>query len=118
MSKQTGNDGEQAATHYLTKQGYDVLATNWHCSRGELDIIARQDEVLVFIEVKTRRGNQPDAAFAGVSAAKCQRLIASAYIYLQQNGLDDVQWRIDIIAVALPRTGNPVIAHVEDALDW
>ena len=118
MTKQTGTQGERAAADYLKQRGYVLLATNWHCPRGEIDIVARHNEVLVFVEVKTRRGDQPDAAFASVSPAKRKRLIASAYLYLQQNRLDDVQWRIDVIAVALPRMGKAFIAHVEDALDW
>jgi putative endonuclease len=81
MSKQTGTQGEQAAASYLKQHSYEVLATNWHCSRGEIDIVARHQETLVFIEVKTRRGDQPDDAFASVSPAKRKRLIATAYIY-------------------------------------
>jgi putative endonuclease len=118
MMKAIGIYGEAAAAAYLTEQGYEILATNWHCARGELDIVDRHNAVLVFVEVKTRRGSQPDAAFASVSAAKRERLIASAYLYLEQHKLDDVQWRIDVIAVALPHTGKPLIVHVEDALDW
>ncbi len=118
MRKQIGTYGEQAAATYLKQQGYEVVETNWHCARGELDIIAKHNGMLIFVEVKTRRGDQTDVAFANVSTSKRQRLIASAHAYLEQNDLDDAQWRIDVIAVALPHQGQPRIAHVEDALDW
>ena len=118
MSKKIGDYGELTAARYLKQHGYELLETNWLCDRGELDIVAQHNHILVFVEVKTRRGSQTADAFASVSAAKRERLIASAYAYLEQHHLDDVQWRVDVIAIAVPHSGQPIIAHVEDALDW
>ena len=114
----TGNYGEKLAADYLRQKGYDILATNWHCQRGEIDIVARKDDMLVFVEVKTRRKSSTEAAFANITAKKRERLIATVYTYLDEHADGDKEpiWRIDAIGVALSRP--PVIDHVEDALDW
>ena len=86
--------------------------------RGELDIIAQDGDILVFIEVKTRRSAHIADALVSITPRKRERLIASAYTYIADERSDEPDWRIDVIAVALPTTGEPVIAHVEDALGW
>lgn len=117
-SKRTGAYGEQIAADFLRHKGYTVLATNWSCTRGELDIIAQDGETLVFVEVKTRRASDPSDAFLGLTPAKRQRLIASAWQYVASQRPDNPAWRIDVVGVALPHSGPPLIEHVEDALDW
>ena len=112
----TGNYGEALAADYLRQNGYDIVTTNWHCAHGEIDIVARTQDMLVFVEVKTRRTASTQAAFASITPQKRQRLIASAYAYLDAHADDDPIWRIDAIGIALSRP--PVIDHVEDALDW
>lgn len=112
----TGQHGEQLAADFLRDQGYEIITTNWHCQRGEIDIVARQQETLVFVEVKTRRGSKPEMAFASITPKKRERLIASVYTYLDQHDFDGALWRIDVIGVAL--SSQPVIEHVEDALGW
>jgi putative endonuclease len=116
--KTTGNYGEQLAAGYLRDNGYDIVTTNWHCQHGEIDIVARKEDMLVFVEVKTRRTTSTQAAFASITPKKRERLIASAYAYLDEytENDSDSAWRIDAIGVALSRP--PVIDHVEDALDW
>jgi putative endonuclease len=119
MSKErVGAYGERIAAEYLRSKGYSIIATNWHCTRGELDIVARDGDTLVFVEVKTLRSPSPDNAFLNVTVHKRQRLIASAYMYIANQKLDNPAWRIDVIGIALPQSGQPVIEHVEDALDW
>ena len=112
----TGKHGEQLAADFLRGKGYDIITTNWHCPRGEIDIIARSGDMLVFVEVKTRRNHKTETAFASITARKRERLIATVYTYLEQHAESEVDWRIDVIAVALSR--DPVIEHVEDALGW
>lgn len=117
-TKRTGAYGEQVAVAYLRQKGYTVTATNWRCKHGELDIVAQAGEMLVFVEVKTRRASDPSQAFLSLTPHKRQRLIASAYSYIDDQRYDNPSWRIDVIGVALPTSGQPVIEHVEDALDW
>jgi putative endonuclease len=113
-----GQRGEQLAATYLQRQGYYIITTNWRCSQGELDIVARKDDTLVFVEVRTRRSATTEEAFESVKPLKQDRLQRLAYTYLSENNLSDIPWRVDVIAVALPLRGQPIIEHVENALEW
>jgi putative endonuclease len=117
-SKHTGAYGERIAAEYLLGKGYSLLATNWRCTHGELDIVAQDNEMLVFVEVKTRHVSDPADAFLSVTPRKRQRLIASAYSYIDSQTLDNPVWRVDVVGIALPGSGQPLIVHMEDALDW
>lgn len=117
-NQQTGQQGETLAATYLQQQGYEIISRNWHCPQGELDIVARQGNVWVFIEVRTRRAITSESAFASISIGKRQRLVAAIYAYLQAHDLEVADWRVDVVAVALQRQKPPLIEHLEDALDW
>jgi putative endonuclease len=121
MRQRLGDFGEQAAAAYLTRHGYTILARNWRCRAGEIDLIARQGAQLVFVEVRTRRSNQYGPAPAEtITPAKQARLIALAYAYLEtcateeagkEAGEETISWRIDVVAIELGRGGR--IAHLE-----
>lgn len=118
-SKRTGAQGEAIARQYLRQRGCRILETNWSSVFGELDIVAEQDGALIFVEVKTRRAANTEAALEGITAAKKERMLKAVYQYLLDKELDpDAQWRIDVIAVALGGEGPPRLDHVEDAFDW
>ncbi len=118
-TKRTGDHGEQLAQSYLRRRGYAIVQTNWSCIDGELDIIARRGEALVFVEVKTRRDANTEAALASITPSKRERLLKAAWRYLHENNIDsDSLWRLDVIAVALDGARSSRIAHVEDAFDW
>jgi putative endonuclease len=110
--------GEQLACAYLLKSNYAILTTNWRCSIGEIDIVAQEKEMIVFSEVKTRRAETTEWAFANVNPRKREKLVKLAYAYLHNHQLDNSLWRIDVIAVALPFNAAPIIEHVQNALDW
>lgn len=112
----TGRRGEALALRHLRRRGYEILGTNWHCRQGELDIIARQGNTLVFLEVRTRRQARTDEAFASITTRKRERLLAAVQAWLEAHECSDADWRLDVIAVALG--GRARIEHVEDALDW
>lgn len=114
-----GHYGEAIAQKHLRTAGYIICDTNWHCRAGEIDIVARQGDQWVFVEVKTRRGALTAEGFAGITPRKADRLVAAIYAYLDAHDLrDDARWRVDAIAVALPPGRAPIVEHVEDALDW
>ena len=116
---QTGAAGEKIAQEYLRAKGYAIHDTNWTTTFGELDIVAKRGDVLVFVEVKTRRGANTEPALESVTPAKHERLLKAAYQYLQDHDIDqETQWRIDVIAVAIIAARRPRIDHVEDAFDW
>lgn len=113
-----GQRGEALAAAYLEENGYVIIQNNWHCPHGEIDIIARKENIIAFVEVRSRHAENTEAAFASVKPAKQMRMRKSAYAYLAEHHLKNVEWRIDVIAVAFPRAEQPIIEHVENALDW
>ncbi|MEQ8674366.1 MAG: YraN family protein [Aggregatilineales bacterium] len=117
-NQQTGTLGEDHARRYLEHIGYQIVTTNWHCQFGEIDIIARDGDAWTFVEVKTRRTKSTESAYASITPAKREKLVKSVHTYLNDHELDDVQWRIDVIAIALNTGKQPIIEHVKDALDW
>ncbi len=118
-TKRTGAQGEALARRYLRQRGYRILDKNWSSLFGELDIVAEQKGVLAFVEVKTRRAADTEAALGGITAAKKERMLKAVYQYLNDKELDpDTQWQIDVIAVALDGKRPPKLDHVEDAFDW
>lgn len=116
--KSLGQRGEQLAAAYLRKRGYHILDSNWRHSLGELDIVAREGETLVFVEVRTRHADSTERAFESITPYKRHRLITLAHAYLSVCKLETTNWRVDVIAIAIPRFGPPLLDHAEDALSW
>ncbi len=101
-----GDAGEQLARRHLEEEGYAFLDANWSCPSGELDLVMRDGDVVVFVEVKTRRGENLGAAEESVTTFKIGRLLRTSEIYLASRPeLTDLFWRIDVIAVTLLSTG-------------
>ncbi|MFZ4827174.1 MAG: YraN family protein [Phototrophicaceae bacterium] len=116
--RQVGKTGEDIAIQYLLERGYQVLAQNWVCAWGEIDVIATENDRLHLIEVKTRRARTTDEALLNISNRKKQRMLKSAYAYLHHHQQEDCAWQIDIIAIALQTNRPPLLEHIEDALGW
>jgi putative endonuclease len=104
--KRLGDAGEEIATRELVRRGYVVRERNWRCPEGELDIIAEQGESLVFVEVRTRRGDRFGTPEESVTPTKRAHLIAAAQAYLQAHALEDRDWRIDVAAVEMSDRGQ------------
>ncbi|MBC7256272.1 MAG: YraN family protein, partial [Chloroflexi bacterium] len=103
--------GEALAERALVARGYSILARNWRCARGEIDLVAKDGACYAFVEVKTRRGHtvqQPEEAF---TPAKARRLAELGEAYLAEQGLEDVAWRIDLVAIELDAYGG--VARLE-----
>ncbi len=99
--KQLGALGEKIATHFLKKRGYRILETNFRCRDGEIDIIARKGDYIVFVEVRTKSSYQFGAPEESVTQAKKERLVTSALTYLKDRQNLSPNWRIDIIVIEL-----------------
>lgn len=88
-----------------------VVSRNWRCAahelRGELDVVAWDDDVLVFCEVKTRRGRDTGGPLLAVSPAKYRQLRRLAAAYLAESGLAAVEVRFDLVGVTVPQGGGP-----------
>ena len=108
-----GNLGEELAVKYLTGKGYRILERNWHNIHKEIDIIAKDGEELVIVEVKARQTDEYGAPDIAVTKKKQQMLIAAANAYIFKKRLD-VETRFDIISIVF-KDGQPVIEHIEDA---
>jgi len=95
---QTGQAGENAAAVYLEQQGWVILERNCRFPGGEIDIIAQDGKELVFVEVKTRKGQRFGHPFEAVDSRKRQRLVKAALAYMSEQGLE-MAARFDVIAV-------------------
>ncbi len=103
--KQLGAAGEEIAARELARRGYRLRERNWRCAAGELDLVAEQADVLVFVEVRTRRGDRFGTPEESITASKRTHLIAAAESYLQAHDLD-CDWRIDVVAVQMSARGE------------
>lgn len=101
-----GRSGERLAAAWLEARGYAITARNWHCSYGELDLIAHDRDEIVFVEVKTRRGTRMGAPEEAITRVKRRRLVASALAYLAEQSAEERPYRIDVIAVDLAPSGK------------
>ncbi len=101
--RDTGILGEKIAGDYLQKRGYRILETNYRCPYGEIDIVARHGDYLVFIEVRTKKSRQFGSPEESITHAKRQKLIATAWHYRQAATDPPPLWRIDTVAVELNR---------------
>jgi putative endonuclease len=115
--KQTGRRGEDIAASHLVDKGYKIIQRNWRCSVGELDIVAEDGDTLVFVEVRTRKGQRFGTAEESVTPTKQARLIELAQTYLQKTSTRSRLWRIDVVAVQLG-AGLPQVNHIENAVGW
>lgn len=98
-TRSLGKAGEDAAVDYLVRKGYRIVERNFRFERGEIDIVAEDGNVLVFVEVKMRRSlafGEPEDA---VSPAKRRQILRVAQGYLMQRSIDDRECRFDVITV-------------------
>lgn len=112
-----GQWGEAMAALYLEKQGCEILDRNVRTPYGELDLVVRQGEQIVFVEVKARRGTSFGMPEAAVDRRKQAHLLASAQHYLQSNEALPPDWRVDVVAIlGTPATGVDQIMWFENAV--
>lgn len=97
MSKSTGQFYEQQALVYLQQQGLELVQQNYSCRFGEIDLVMREQQTLVFVEVKFRRSKHFGGAAAAVTSAKQQKLTRTALCYLQAVGQQHC--RFDVVAI-------------------
>ena len=112
-----GTWGEKRAAAYLRLRGYRILCMNYSQRGGEIDIIARKGKFIVFAEVKLRKNADFAEAREFVHAAKQQRIINTALMYLAQNADEELQPRFDVIEIYAPEgeRGRIKINHIPDA---
>ena len=111
-----GRWGEKIAEDFLDNKGFNIIERNYRTPYGEIDIIAQDGAILIFIEVKTRATNTYGTPEASITAHKREHIIASAQSYIQSLTTPPLNWRIDVIAIRkLKSNDQPEIIHFENA---
>lgn len=111
-NKGLGEYGERVAVEHLRSLGMVVLARNWTCKFGEIDIVARDGSTLVICEVKTRSSSAYGGPFEAITGRKAARLRRLAMHWLEVHDLDPPSVRIDVVSVVLPQRGAPVVDRI------
>lgn len=107
-----GAYGERVAAAHLVAAGMVVLERNWRCPAGEIDIVARDGDVLVFCEVKTRTSVAFGSPLEAVTPRKAARLRRLAAAWMRERALHVPEVRIDLVGVLRPRRGPAQVEHV------
>jgi len=111
-----GKKGEDLALKRLKKLGYRCIVRNYRCPLGEVDLIARDGDTLVFVEIKTRRGRSPGYAKEAIDKRKQRQLSKVALAYMKAEDCCDVKSRFDVVAINLSPGGEQV-EIVKNAFD-
>jgi putative endonuclease len=111
-----GKSGEDLACQELQRRGYAILARGYRSRFGEIDVIAKDDQTIVFIEVKTRNGDEFGGGAAAVTPWKQRRIAQMAVDYLSRNKLHDKPCRFDVVTVDI-KDGAPEIVVYTSAFD-
>ncbi len=107
-----GRYGEELAVRHVEADGFVVLERNWRCDIGEVDIVARDGDVLVVCEVKTRSSLAYGSPFEAVTQRKLHRLERLGIRWMRERGIRPRSMRVDVISVLRPSSGRTVIEHV------
>lgn len=116
VSHELGRIGENIIADYITKLGYKVVERNFECNQGEIDIIAKDKEELVFIEVKTRTDISYGEASEAVTDTKKRHLINSIKYYIYKQKLENQPIRIDVAEVYI-KCGKVKVNYIKQAIE-
>ena len=112
-----GKTGEDLASNFLRSKGYKIISRNYRTKCGEIDIIGTDNNVLVFLEVKTRKSKFLESPFAAVTERKQKQISKVAQEYLSKHNLFDSEARFDIISIVMNENNFPQIEHLINAFD-
>lgn len=110
-NRELGMRGEEAAARFLERRGYDILDRNWRCYAGEADIVARDEDTLIFVEVKTRKDCQKGFPAEAVNAEKRTRYEKIALAYLKDYDVVDLTVRFDVVSIVVVAEDRALIRH-------
>ena len=113
----TGNEGEKIAAAYLKKNGYEIIEINFRCPIGEIDIVAKEENDLVFVEVKTRKSIELGYPEQAVGMRKQKKMSQLALWYMQKRKIADTNARFDVVAITLMPEKNEV-KLIQNAFDF
>ena len=111
-----GAQAEVLAARLLEDCGLRILEHNWRCPQGEVDLVADDHGVLVFVEVRSRTGEEHGHPLETVNMRKRARVVRAARLYLQEHSVASTEFRFDVVGITFPTDGgSPRLVHVEDA---
>ena len=113
-NQRVGKWGEETAAAYLTQKGYEIVARNARTPYGEIDIVTKQGDYIIFIEVKTLTSSRNFFPEQNVTARKREHMLACAACYAAEHDID--HWQIDVVAVEGKQGMSPKITHFENAI--
>ena len=111
-----GKEGERIAEIFLRKKGYKLVERNYRCAAGELDLIMLDRRVIVFVEVKTRKGIGYGTPLEAVEVRKQQKMIYAAHFFLSAKKLSQREARFDVVGISWPGA-QPSVEHIENAFE-
>ncbi len=113
--KELGDRGEDIAIDFLRNEKYEIIERNYRYGHGEIDIIAKNKNILIFIEVKTRKNLEYGRPELAVTKSKQRQIRKIAEAYLVEKNISDIDCRIDVVAILLKKNLPPEINHIENA---
>jgi putative endonuclease len=114
-TRTTGNLGEETAVKFLEEKKYKILERNYRNRLGEIDIVAKDNDIFCFIEVKTRLSDAPDLALEAVSVFKQRKIAQTALSYLKHHHLLECEARFDVVIVTQGKAGALSAQIIQDA---
>lgn len=116
-STEFGRQGEEIARSFLEGLGYAFVGRNWHCRAGEIDLIMRDGDEIVFVEVKARHGERAGRAEDAVTRGKSRKMLAAGEWYIMKHPeYHNLFWRCDLVAITVSAHRRPDIAHFVNAI--
>ena len=113
--KVTGDRGEDLAVDYLLNQKFEIIERNYRYGHGEIDVIAKDKGMLVFVEVKTRKNLEFGHPIQAITKTKQRQIRKIAELYLYEKKISNLDCRIDVITILLNKNLPPEINHIENA---
>lgn len=119
-SKKCGMQGDELTAKYLTGLGFKIIAKNFHSRYGELDLVAANENLILFVEVKTRKANSLVLPAEAVFNSKIKKIIKTAVIFLEKKNeqFKFLQPRFDVSEVIMKACNSTSVNHIENAFDF
>ncbi len=114
-NKETGDRGEELASQMLAEKGFEIIERNYRYGKGEIDIVAKDKDEIVFVEVKSRKNlefGDPEYALTKNKQAQVRKICAA---YLYDKNIEETDCRIDVVAILFRGKEEPIIRHIENA---
>jgi len=116
-TREIGRLGEKIAEKFLISRKFRILNKNFSCPLGEIDIVARQDGHIIFVEVKTRTSNTFGFPLEAITIRKKKHILRNCFYYLKKYGLFDKPYRVDAIGIMLDTKGGlQTLTHIKNAI--